>query len=104
MRCPICENIPLIEFTNPLEYIMAANAVTNMLMQGNIEMIYQTCPLDQIVDKDGKFYSGRIFHQFSCSMCGTIYGMLANPLAGGGEIKINDKPFRPEDYEGKDKE
>ena len=64
MRCPICENIPLVEFHNPLEYMMAVNAAENMLRQGNIEMIYQTCPLDEVMDKDGKFYSGRIFHLF----------------------------------------
>ena len=102
MRCPICENIPLIEFKNPLEYMMAVNAVTNMVVQGNAEMLYQTCPLDKVVDKDGKFYSDKIFHQFQCAMCGTIYGMLANPLAGGGEIRINSKPYDPNDY--KDKE
>ena len=102
MRCPICENIPLVEFHNPLEYMMAVNAAENMLRQGNIEMIYQTCPLDEVMDKDGKFYSGRIFHQFRCAMCGTIYGMLASPLAGGGEIRINSKPYDPDDY--KDKE
>ncbi len=102
MRCPICENIPLIEFKNPLEYMLAVNAMRNMLESGNIEMIYQTCPVEEIMDKDGKFYSARIFHQFRCSMCGTIYGMLANPLAGGGEIKINNKPFDPAEYADKE--
>ena len=102
MRCPICENIPLIEFHNPLEYMMAVNAVKSMVVSGNAEMIYQTCPLDEVMDKDGKFYSGRIFHQFQCAMSGTLYGMLANPLAGGGEIKINSKKFDPADYPDKE--
>lgn len=35
MRCPICENIPLIEFHNPLEYMMAVNAVKSMVVSGN---------------------------------------------------------------------
>ena len=35
-----------------------------------------------------------------CAKCGTIYGMLLNTRTGG-QIKINDKVFNPDDYPDK---
>ncbi len=65
-----------------------------------VEMTYQTCPLDKIMDNDNKWYAEKLFHQFRCTKCGTIYGMLCNTHTGG-QIKINDKVFNPADYPDK---
>ena len=49
---------------------------------------------------DNKWYAEKLFHQFRCTKCGTIYGMLCNTHTGG-QIKINDKVFDPADYPDK---
>ena len=52
------------------------------------------------MDNDNKWYAEKLFHQFRCTKCGTIYGMLCNTHTGG-QIKINDKVFDPADYHDK---
>ena len=89
MRCEQCEKIPLVEIHTPQEYMLCIGSLARMLLAGEVEMTYQTCPLDKIMDNDNK-----------CTKCGTIYGMLCNTHTGG-QIKINDKVFDPADYPDK---
>ena len=71
MRCEQCEKIPLAEIHTPQEYMLCIGSLARMLI-----------------------------HQFRCTKCGTIYGMLCNTHTGG-QIKINDKVFDPADYPDK---
>lgn len=100
MRCEQCENIPECEIRTPIDYLNSIQAFGNMMRAGLLEVTYQTCPLENIFDDEGRFYAEKLFHQFRCTKCGTIYGMFVN-ARGGGEIKINDKAFDPADYPDK---
>ena len=97
MRCDQCKKIPVCDIRTPEEYMLCVSCLARELLAGNVEMVYQTCPLNKIMDEDNKFYAEKIFHQFRCTKCGTIYGMLINTHKGG-QIKINDKIFNPDDY------
>ena len=99
-RCEQCKNVPIAEIHNPTEYMLCVGSLARMCLAGEAEIVYQTCPLDQIMDSENRWYAEKIFHQFRCPKCGTIYGMLLNTRTGG-QIKINDKVFNPDDYPDK---
>ena len=99
-RCEQCENIMLREIKSPQEYLLCANSLVGILLSGDVELTFSNCPLGKIVDDDMKFTKKKYFHQFRCTKCGTIYGMLFNTETGG-EIRINDKVFDPADYPDK---
>lgn len=96
MRCKQCEKIAVTEVKKPVEYVLSVESFNQMVRAGELEIVYQTCPLDKIM-VDGKFFAEKLFHQFRCTKCGTIYGLFINTTCGG-EIKINDKIFNPADY------
>jgi hypothetical protein len=96
-RCAICGDIPLVRIHNPQEYMLCLDSFMRMVNAGNISIVYQTCPLDEVI-VDGKFYTQKLFHQFKCPACGAIYGMYVDATQGG-EIKMNDKVFIPSEYE-----
>ena len=50
MRCEQCEKIPLVEIHTPQEYMLCIGSLARMLLAGEVEMTYQTCPLDKIMD------------------------------------------------------
>ena len=52
MRCEQCEKIPLVEIHTPQEYMLCIGSLARMLLAGDVEMTYQTCPLDKIMDND----------------------------------------------------
>lgn len=91
------------EIRSPQEYLLCANALLGVLLSGDVEMTFASSPLGRIVDEDMKFTQSRYFHQFRCTTCGTIYGMLFDTQRGG-EIKINEKVFNPADYPDKKEE
>ncbi len=95
-RCAICGKIPLVRIRTPQEYMMCLNSFMSMVLADDLEIVYQTCHLDEVI-KGGKFYQQKIFHQFKCPACGSIYGMYVDATQGG-EIKMNDKIFIPEEY------
>ena len=99
-RCEQCEMIPVVRIHNPTEYMMCAESFARTVAKGDLEMVYATCPLDRVIDEQGRFYTRKMFHQFRCTGCGTLYGMFVDATQGG-EIKINDKVFDPDDYEEK---
>lgn len=101
MRCEQCKDIPITEIRLPEDYRNCIISFRRMVAAGLLETVYETCPLDNIVDDKGRFYSEKIFHQFRCTKCGTIYGMLVN-THNGGQIKINEKAFDPADYADKE--
>lgn len=103
MRCEQCEKIPLCEITTPVDYLAAIDCFRRMIEAGELEATYQTCPLDLVILQNGKFFADRLFHQYKCTKCGTVYGMLVNTHLGG-EIKINQKAFDPSDYPDTKKE
>ena len=100
MRCKQCEKVAVCEIKTPLEYSYALEALSKMVKAGELEITYQTCPMELIILKDGRFFADKLFHQFRCTKCGTVYGMFIC----GGEIKINDKVFDPSDYPDKKEE
>lgn len=97
MRCEKCRSVPLTDIHTPQEYILCVGSLTRMVLAGDAEIVYQNCPLDRLMDKNNRWVKQKLFHQFRCTGCGTVYGMLFNTSAGG-QIKINDKIFDPEDY------
>lgn len=103
MRCKQCEKVAVCEIKTPLEYSYALEALSKMVKAGELEITYQTCPMELIILKDGRFFADKLFHQFRCTKCGTVYGMFINTKCGG-EIKINDKVFNPSDYTDKKEE
>lgn len=62
MRCEQCEKIPLVEIHTPQEYMLCIGSLARMLLAGEVEMTYQTCPLDKIMDNDNKWYAEKLFH------------------------------------------
>ena len=56
MRCEQCEKIPLVEIHTPQEYMLCIGSLARMLLAGEVEMTYQTCPLDKIMDNDNKAF------------------------------------------------
>ena len=56
-RCEQCEMIPLVRIHNPNEYIMCIESFNRMIVKGEMELVYATCPLDQIIDEQGRFYT-----------------------------------------------
>jgi len=95
--------IPIAQIHNPQEYMICIDSFGRMVEKGEMELVYATCPLDTVIDEQGRFYSRKLFHQFRCTSCGTIYGMYVDATQGG-EIKINDKIFDPDDYQAKDED
>ena len=53
MRCEQCEKIPLVEIHTPQEYMLCIGSLARMLLAGEVEMTYQTCPLDKITTTSG---------------------------------------------------
>lgn len=96
-RCVFCGDIPLVQIHNAQEYMMCLDSFMRMVLADQLEIVYQSCPLDKVI-VDGKFYKRKLFHQFKCPVCGCIYGMYVDATQGG-EIKLNDKVFIPEEYE-----
>ncbi len=99
-RCDQCELIPIVQIHNPAEYTLCVESFLRTVIKGDLEIVYASCPLEEVIDEQGRFYSRKLFHQFRCTKCGTIYGMYVDATQGG-EIKINDKIFDPDDYEDK---
>ncbi len=97
MRCEQCSMVPVTDIHTPQEYILCVGSMARMVLSGDAEIVYQNCPIDQLMDKDNKWVKEKFFHQFRCTKCGTIYGMLFNTKVGG-QIKINDKVFDPSQY------
>ncbi len=95
--------IPLVQITNPGDYILCLETFQAMVNKGDLELVYATCPLDTVIDEQNRFYTRKIFHQFRCTNCNAVYGMYVDATQGG-EIKMNDKIFVPEEYETKDGE
>lgn len=60
MRCEQCEKIPLAEIHTPQEYMLCIGSLARMLLAGEVEMTYQTCPLDKIMDNDNKWYAEKL--------------------------------------------
>lgn len=102
-RCEQCENILVNEINGPRDFILRANSLVGMLIAGDVEMTYSTCPLGNLVDEDMRFSMVRYFHQFRCTKCGTIYGMFFDTRFGG-ETRINDEVFDPSNYPDKKEE
>ncbi len=98
-RCEQCSMIPIVDIHTPQEYILCVGSLARTALDGDVEIVFQNCPIDQLMSKDeDKIWSKeKFFHQFRCTKCGTIYGMLFNTRTGG-QIKINDKVFDPNDY------
>lgn len=97
-RCSQCQIIALTDaIPNPGSYLMMLEAINAMVEAGEVEITYQTCPIPDVL-KDGKFFAPRLFHQFRCTKCGTIYGLLCDTQGGDGQLKINPKVFNPEEY------
>ena len=57
MRCEQCEKIPLVEIHTPQEYMLCIGSLARMLLAGEVEMTYQTCPLDKITSGMPKSFS-----------------------------------------------
>ena len=98
-RCDRCSMIPLVDIHTPQEYILCVGSMARTVLAGDAEIVFQNCPIDQLMSKEeDKIWSReKFFHQFRCTHCGTIYGMLFNTKTGG-QIKINQKVFDPDDY------
>ena len=96
-NCPLCSKVPLVDIKTPQQYLLCIGSMARMVLNGDADIVYQNCPLDQMMDKDNNWVRKKFFHQFKCRGCGTIYGMLFN-TAVGGQIKINAKVFDPNDY------
>lgn len=97
MRCEKCSMIPIVHIHTPQEYILCVGSLARMVLAGDAQIVYQNCPLDKLMDKNNQWVKEKFFHQFRCTHCGTIYGMLFNTKTGG-QIKINEKVFDPADY------
>lgn len=95
-RCEKCEMIPLVEFKAPADYAASLQSFAGMVMAGDMEIVYQNFPIELLL-RPGIVKRNKFFHQFRCKNCGTIYGMFANTKVGG-QIKINEKVFNPDDY------
>lgn len=95
-RCFFCADIPLVKIRTPQEYMALLDGFMRMVRADRLEIVYQSCHLDEVI-VDGKFYKRKLFHQFKCPACGCIYGMYVD-AAQGGEIKMNDRVFIPEEY------
>lgn len=97
MRCEQCKAVPLTNIHTPQEYLLCIGSLTRMVLAGDAEIVYQNCPFHQLMNSNNEWVKEKFFHQFRCTKCGTIYGMLFNTKVGG-QIKINDKVFNPADY------
>ena len=73
-RCAVCGNIPLVQIHNPQEYMLCLDSFMRMVNAGDLTIVYQTCPLDEVI-KDGKFYQQKLFHQFKCPACGCKFSV-----------------------------
>lgn len=102
MRCEKCEMIPLVDFGSPADYMAALQSFHGMVLQGTVEPLYQSMPIDLML-AGGINTADKFFHQFRCKECGTIYGMFVN-MKAGGQIKINEKVFDPTEYPDKKEE
>ena len=67
--------IPLVRIHNPNEYIMCIDSFQRMIDKGEMELVYATCPLDSVIDSEGRFYTRKLFHQFRCTNCSSVYGI-----------------------------
>lgn len=96
-NCAVCNKVPLVDIHTPQQYILCVGSLARMALNGDVEIVFQNCPLGDLMDKENNWRKEKFFHQFRCNKCGTIYGMLFNTRAGG-QIKINEKVFDPADY------
>lgn len=95
-RCKKCEMIPLVEFKSPADYAACLQSFAGMVVAGDMEIVYQSFPIELLL-RPAIVKKNKFFHQFRCRSCGTIYGILANTRVGG-QIKINEKIFDPNNY------
>ncbi|MBR1739248.1 MAG: hypothetical protein IJ737_03055 [Ruminococcus sp.] len=102
-ECDVCGSVPECFIRTPQEYLQCLDTVARMCIVGAAELVYESCPLNNIFDENNQWRAVRYFHQFRCRKCGTIYGMLFD-VRGGGQIKVNHKVFDPADYPDPPKE
>ena len=95
--CKVCAKVHLGPIANPGEYVLCLNSMLKMIKDGDAEMTFQSCPPEKMLTEDSHWTRNKYFHQFRCTHCGKIYGMLYN-INTGGIIKLNAKVFDPKDY------
>ena len=92
-----------MEIKTPQEYLMCVDSLQKMVDAGMAEIVFQTIPLHAVRDEYNVWGAEKMFHQFRCTKCGTIFGMLIN-VNKGGQLLINEKVFNPDDYPTKNEE
>ena len=102
LYCDTCKIIPEAEIPDKANYFIAMKTLTAMVNAGDMELVYASCPLENIFDEKQQFRAQKYFHQLRCKDCGMIFGVFYNTKAGG-QIKINSKIFNPDDYAFLDK-
>ncbi len=51
--------IPIAQIHNPQEYMICIDSFGRMVEKGEMELVYATCPLDTVIDEQGRFVCGR---------------------------------------------
>ena len=46
--------VPVTDIHTPQEYILCVGSMARMVLSGDAEIVYQNCPIDQLMDKDNK--------------------------------------------------
>ena len=70
-----------------------------MVKAGGLEITYQTCPMELIILKDGRFFADKLFHQFRCTkMRNGLRNVYKHQMRR--RDKINDKVFDPSRLSG----
>lgn len=97
MSCEKCRPVHLGSIIDPGQYILCLNSFLKMQRDGDMELAFASSPIETILDGESHWTRNKYFHQFRCTHCGMIYGMLYN-INTGGQVIINHKVFDPADY------
>lgn len=86
--CDNCRNIKVVNrFPSPDTYLSVLEQVKGLLVSGNYEIEFSTCPIDKVKDEDGYWCDDSIAHQIKCKQCGTSFICSCDTYHGIGRFE-----------------
>lgn len=89
--CDNCKDIILREhFYSPRDYFNCLAYIKSLIKEDKFTLIQATCPIDNVKDEDGVWYSDIIFHTIQCNKCKQSFECFADTYHGGGSFTAKD--------------
>ena len=87
--CNTCkELIPAECFYSPRDYMNYLEDIGDLVASGQYELEEATCPIEAVLDQNGRWASDVICHIIRCKQCGTRFQCFVNTSDRSGSFLI----------------